>query len=100
MLFGATYEPDFYRVLHALVHAEFRARKSARAVARAAFRPWALRRHAHEAASLVYHGVRVPMLRRRLSRFAPIASPTAAKLVLPVLSAQAAAVPTDQSLLS
>jgi radical SAM superfamily enzyme YgiQ (UPF0313 family) len=100
MLFGATYEPDFYRVLHALVHAEFRARKSARAVARAALQPWALRRHVRETAGLVYHGLRVPLLRRRLGRFAPVVSPAAARLVLPVLSAQAAAVPTDQALLS
>jgi anaerobic magnesium-protoporphyrin IX monomethyl ester cyclase len=100
MLFGATYEPDFYRVLHTLVHAEFRARKSARVLARAAFRPWALRRHLREAAGLVYHGLRVPILRRRLDRFTPVVPPAAARLVLPVLSAQAAAMPTDQALLS
>ena len=35
MMYHATYVPDFYRALHALVHAEFRARKSTRVVLRA-----------------------------------------------------------------
>jgi anaerobic magnesium-protoporphyrin IX monomethyl ester cyclase len=100
VLFGATYEPDFYRVLHGLVHAEFRAWKSARALRSGVLRPWRLRRYARETASLMYHALRTPILRRRLGRFAPTPAAAAARLVLPVLSAQAAAVPTDQSLLS
>ena len=33
MMYHATYVPDFYRALHALVHAEFRARRSAARIA-------------------------------------------------------------------
>ena len=35
MMYHATYVPDFYRALHGLVHAEFRARKSSGAMSRA-----------------------------------------------------------------
>src|SRR5262249_13523563 len=35
MMYQATYVPDFYRALHALVHAEFRARRSAEEIRRA-----------------------------------------------------------------
>src|SRR5471032_2439525 len=50
MMYHATYVPDFYRALHALVHAEFRARKCAASLARAVERPWTLRpRHARAA---------------------------------------------------
>src|SRR4029077_17960030 len=71
MMYHATYVPDFYRALHALVHAEFRARKSAAVVARAIARPWTLtRRHARAAFLVAYHSVQVPLLQRRLSRLA------------------------------
>ncbi len=36
MMYGASYNPSFYRALYALVHSEFRARKAAQAVTRAA----------------------------------------------------------------
>ncbi len=56
MMYRATYVPEFYRALHALVHAEFRARKScvdaARGIAR---RPWSTgRESARDAAAGVY----------------------------------------------
>src|SRR4029079_3323143 len=57
MMYCATYDPAFYRALYSLVHAEFRRRKSAHAIAQVAARPWALsRRHLREIASLAYHG--------------------------------------------
>ena len=48
---------------------------------------------------MAYHGLKVPMLRRRLNRLAAITSPASVTVVRPLLSPQAAAVPTDQSLL-
>ncbi len=55
MMYHATYVPDFYRALHGLVHAEFRARRSSVAMSRAARRPWTLRpRHARAAFNVTY----------------------------------------------
>jgi anaerobic magnesium-protoporphyrin IX monomethyl ester cyclase len=98
MMYHATYVPDFYRALHALVHAEFRTRKAADVVGRALVRPWTLRRrHARAAAAVVYQSAKVPMLRRRLSRLARLTALTPPTPLLPMLTPQAAAVPTDQS---
>ena len=98
MMYHATYVPDFYRALHALVHAEFRTRKAADAVGRAVVRPWTLRgRHARAAAAVIYQSAKVPMLRRRLSRLARLTALTPPIPLLPMLTPQAAAVPTDQS---
>src|SRR5262249_47245452 len=73
MLHTAAYEPDFYRTLHALVHAEFRARRAARAMADAVHRPWTWsRRHARDAVAVVSRGLRLYQLRRRLNGFSPL----------------------------
>ena len=97
VMYRATYEPGFYRVLYSLVHSEFRARKSAEAVGRALRRPWTLRRwHARESARFAYHRLKTLWLEWRLSRLErPGTSP--APLLVPVLSPQAAAAPTDQA---
>src|SRR3954463_12765811 len=42
MMYHATYVPDFYRALHALVHAQFRAGKSKALVAGGMARPWSV----------------------------------------------------------
>jgi anaerobic magnesium-protoporphyrin IX monomethyl ester cyclase len=98
MMYHATYVPDFYRALHALVHAEFRARKAAAVVARVAARPWTIgRRHARAAAQAAYHGVQVTRLRRRLDRLARLTAAAPPTPLIPLLTPQAAAVPTDQS---
>src|SRR5207245_7334184 len=99
MMYCAAYEPDFYRTLYALVHAEFRARRSARGLARLVAAPWTLApRHARAAASLAYHGLMLPLLRWRLARRAESTSiPTAPPLLIPLSSPHAAAVPTDQA---
>jgi anaerobic magnesium-protoporphyrin IX monomethyl ester cyclase len=98
MMYHATYVPDFYRALHALVHAEFRARKSRRVVAGAAARPWTLgRRHARAAVHVAYQGVKASLLRRRLSRLARLTAPAPPTPLIPLLTPQAAAVPTEQS---
>jgi radical SAM superfamily enzyme YgiQ (UPF0313 family) len=98
MMYHATYVPDFYRALHALVHAEFRARKSKRVVSAAAARPWTIgRRHARAAVHVAYQGAKASLLRRRLSRLARLTAPTPPTPLIPLLTPQAAAVPTDQS---
>jgi anaerobic magnesium-protoporphyrin IX monomethyl ester cyclase len=84
MMYRATYTPAFYRALHTLVHAQFRARKlrSARSV--------------REAAAAVYHAARAPFLQQKVRRMArETAAP--AVLIRPVLTQQAAAIPTDQA---
>jgi anaerobic magnesium-protoporphyrin IX monomethyl ester cyclase len=98
MMYHATYVPDFYRALHALVHAEFRAGKSKRVASRAIARPWTLgRRHARAAANVVYQTAKVSLLRRRLSRLARLTAPAPPIPLIPLLTPQAAAMPTDQS---
>jgi anaerobic magnesium-protoporphyrin IX monomethyl ester cyclase len=98
MMYHATYVPAFYRALHALVHAEFRAGKSKTIVSRAVARPWTLgRRHARAAANVAYQTVKVSLLQRRLSRLARLTAPAPPTPLIPLLMPQAAAVPTDQS---
>jgi len=98
MMYHATYVPDFYRALHALVHAEFRARKSFGALAGVAGRPWTFRRrHGRAAANAAYHAVHASVLQRRLSRLERLTAPAPPTPLIPLLTPQAAAVPTDQS---
>jgi anaerobic magnesium-protoporphyrin IX monomethyl ester cyclase len=76
VMYPAAYPPAFYRTLHGLVHAEFRAHKS--------FSP--------------YQRLRAWVLRRRVDRLArlPANAPRPIRLQ-PVLTRQAAAVPSEQS---
>jgi anaerobic magnesium-protoporphyrin IX monomethyl ester cyclase len=98
MMYHATYVPDFYRALHALVHAEFRAGRSKNVVSRAAARPWTFgRRHARAAVNAAYQTAKVSLLQRRLSRLARLTAPAPPTPLIPLLTPQAAAVPTDQS---
>jgi radical SAM superfamily enzyme YgiQ (UPF0313 family) len=84
----APYGEEFYRVLHALVHAEFRARNVGRAVTRGSLRA---------ALSALAAATRVPNLRKRLARLAR-STPAHQSLrpFLPVLSPQSAAIPSEQ----
>jgi radical SAM superfamily enzyme YgiQ (UPF0313 family) len=84
MMYRATYAPEFYRALHALVHAQFRARKLSAA------------RSPREAAAAIYHGLRAPWLQQTVRRLARETS-APALIIRPVLSQQAAAIPTDQT---
>jgi hypothetical protein len=84
MMYRATYVPDFYRTLHALTHAEFRSRRRFAG------------RSARQAAAAFYHAARVPLLRRRLARLGRQKSTVPAVVIQPVLTPQAAAVPTEQ----
>jgi glycosyltransferase involved in cell wall biosynthesis/radical SAM superfamily enzyme YgiQ (UPF0313 family) len=88
MMYRATYVPDFYRALHAYVHAEFRACKSAEAVRRGRL---------SSLASLLRHRAAMPLLRRRVDRLARVASPHPSIVSIPVLTPQAAAIPTEQT---
>jgi hypothetical protein len=98
MMYHATYVPDFYRALHALVHAEFRARKATDAVARVLVRPWrAGRRHARAAVQVAYHRVQASILRRRLGRLARLTAVAPPTPLIPLLTPQAASMPTDQA---
>ena len=83
MMYSATYSPDFYRTLYALVHSEFRVRKSVQA---------------RDPIAFAWHGLRMPLLRRRLERLSePV--PNTVPLMIPLSSPHAAAIPTDQSTL-
>ena len=98
MMYHATYVPDFYRALHGLVHAEFRARRSSVAMSRAARRPWTLRpRHARAAFNVTYQKVLGSLLHRRLSRLERLTAPAPPTPLIPLLTPHAAAVPTDQT---
>jgi anaerobic magnesium-protoporphyrin IX monomethyl ester cyclase len=68
-MYHATYSPEFYRVLHQAVHAEFRVGR-ARVLAPVFARPWRIRgRHLRTAWSAAAHGVRLPFLRWELDEF-------------------------------
>jgi radical SAM superfamily enzyme YgiQ (UPF0313 family) len=84
VMYRATYAPEFYRALHALVHAQFRASRFGAA------------RSLRDAAAALYHGIRVPWLRYGVKRLARQTSAPAVML-RPVLTQQAAAIPTDQA---
>jgi anaerobic magnesium-protoporphyrin IX monomethyl ester cyclase len=67
-MYQATYPPDVYRRVHGLVHHEFRARTSARALTAVAQRPWQLRpTHARRAASWIYNRSALAVGRWRLN---------------------------------
>jgi anaerobic magnesium-protoporphyrin IX monomethyl ester cyclase len=90
MMYHATYVPGFYRALHALVHAEFRARKTA-SMKRG------LRALLRTLAASAYHAARIPLLRLRVRRLAREGAAGAPTRFAPVLSRQAAAIPSEQS---
>jgi anaerobic magnesium-protoporphyrin IX monomethyl ester cyclase len=97
MMYRATYVPEFYRALHALLHNEFRSRKILDDLERSVARPSTLRlRHLRRALSLVGRTLKRPILRRRVDRLEG-AAPLPVTLPLASLTRQAAAVPTEQS---
>ncbi len=70
-MYRATYIPEFYRALHRVVHAEFRARRTAAELRRVAVRPWLVRRrHLRHAARCVHDGIRLPFMRLALEYLA------------------------------
>ena len=100
MMYHATYVPDFYRALHALVHAEFRGRKSRSAVSRLVRRPWTVRPlHVRQVIGASSHAIHAAVLQRRLSRLERMTAAARPTPLVPLLTPQAAAVPTDQAAL-
>jgi hypothetical protein len=98
MMYRATYVPEFYRALHALVHNEFRARKIRDDLRHAAAHPSTLGlRHVRRALSLAGHTLKQPILRRRVDRLERVAPPQITTLPPAVLTPQAAGIPTEQS---
>jgi anaerobic magnesium-protoporphyrin IX monomethyl ester cyclase len=98
MMYRATYVPEFYRTLHAAVHAEFRARKALHTLGRALHRPLAIAGHdVREALAGAYHAFRLPRLRRELDRLARQEQSQPPVTITHVLSRNAAARPTDPS---
>jgi radical SAM superfamily enzyme YgiQ (UPF0313 family) len=98
MMYRATYQPEFYRVLHRVVHHEFRARRQAarlRALARGSAFSGAADLRA--AASWIYHRSALPLVERTLRTLGrqPRQSPAPARLV-PLLTRGAAARPSQQ----
>jgi glycosyltransferase involved in cell wall biosynthesis/radical SAM superfamily enzyme YgiQ (UPF0313 family) len=87
MMYRATYVPDFYRALHRLVHAEFRGRRA-----------WAHLRGGHVRAAIAAAvcTLSLPVLRRRVDRLAAVAPPQPPVVPMPVLTPQAAAIPSEQ----
>jgi radical SAM superfamily enzyme YgiQ (UPF0313 family) len=102
MMYRGTYTPDFYRALHGLVHAEFRAHRALDVLSRLRRRPWSLtRRAARDLAAGAVHAVKRPVLRRTVDAlargpFEPHGHEPAAVDPLPLLSRQAAALPSEQ----
>jgi hypothetical protein len=100
MMYSAEYDPAFYRALYALVHAEFRVRKSSGRLAHALVRPWTLRgSHVHDLATIASRGAAMPLLRWRMARAARPLGSAVRPLIAPLAGPRAAAIPTDQSAL-
>ena len=102
MMYRGTYSPEFYRALHALVHAEFRGRRAIDLLARLQRRPLSMTARAvKELASGALQAARQPFLRRKVHALARVrvdgrAVEGTRPTQIPLLSQQAAAVPTEQ----
>ena len=87
MMYHATYVPEFYRALHALVHAEFRAGRSKAMVSQRRVAPWTLRRHhARAAVNAAYQTTKAALLQRRLGRLARLTAAAPPTPLIPLLS--------------
>jgi radical SAM superfamily enzyme YgiQ (UPF0313 family) len=87
LMYQGSYVPEFYRALHSLVHAEFRARRTVAAIRRG---------HARAALAGAAHTLTLPWLRHTVHRLAGVHVGRAAPVMIPLLSQEAAAVPTEQ----
>ena len=96
MMYQATYAPEFYRALHRLVHAEFRRRRGFDAVRRMARLSRPTSRDVRDAIGGAWQAAKVPALRRMVSRLARRPTRAPGTVLHPVLTQQAAAVPSEQ----
>jgi anaerobic magnesium-protoporphyrin IX monomethyl ester cyclase len=73
MLYRGPFSTSFYRMLHRVLHREFRARKAWDVLRPALRQPWRLRRrHARALAAIGYTFVSLPLLRLELERRARV----------------------------
>jgi anaerobic magnesium-protoporphyrin IX monomethyl ester cyclase len=71
LMYRGTYRPEFYRALHALVHAQFRGRRALEALRHAVRAPFAVgARDARQIAGGAVQAVRLPLLWRRVHALA------------------------------
>ena len=97
MMYRATFVPEFYRALHHLVHAEFKARKAAHVLFGTTMTASSSGfNQVRELVGGVQQALRIPLLRRQVRRLARVASGPVVQPLVPVMNPQAAAVPTEQ----
>jgi anaerobic magnesium-protoporphyrin IX monomethyl ester cyclase len=98
MMYRATYAPEFYRALHAFVHAWFRTQRGWAAAGAVATRPHRTsRRQLRDLGAGVTRALKLPLLSRRVRRLAVECSTQGPVPVLvPILTPQAAALPSEQ----
>jgi radical SAM superfamily enzyme YgiQ (UPF0313 family) len=101
MMYHATYSADFYRALHALVHAEFRQRRSLDLLVRLGREPRRIRfKSARELLLGMSQALKRPALKRRVEALARQSArdrtAQTTPVLIPLLSQQAASVPTEQ----
>jgi radical SAM superfamily enzyme YgiQ (UPF0313 family) len=96
LMYRGGFSPEFYRTLHALVHAEFRVTGERRRVGVLLRRPLAAtRRDPRRLAAAMVQALRIPALRWRLHRLSADPAPEAPASLVPVLRRRAAAVPSE-----
>jgi anaerobic magnesium-protoporphyrin IX monomethyl ester cyclase len=97
VMYRATYVPEFYRALHALVHAEFRARRGVELMARSARATHGSRRRlVRDSVRAVASAVRLPLLNRRVRRLAQARVHAPTPPLIPMLTPRAASIPSEQ----
>lgn len=69
LMFAGQYHPDFYRTLHKVVHKKFRVWRGVRVAHQILQRRGMIReRQLRSLASMVYHGITLPLVMRKLGR--------------------------------
>jgi radical SAM superfamily enzyme YgiQ (UPF0313 family) len=97
VMYRATYPPEFYRALHALVHAEFRGRQAVHLIVRSLMPAGGPRRRlVRDAAHAVIGAARRPLLSRRVRRLAQARVHAPTPPLIPVLNRHAASMPSEQ----
>lgn len=97
MLYAGPFATEFYRQLHTVLHKEYRARKTWRALRSLARQPHQWRpTHLRQAASMLYHTTTLPLARRRLNHLEKLPH-QGVKALPPGMDLEAAATPSPQN---